>query len=233
MRASRRHRHPSGLPTPWYLSPAYAGSARASNGRRDRHGLQHAEPEIGRRLPVDGMERGRVDRCHGCSRSRGVARQGRPTTCSPILPTTCWMRDPLPSSRSRTVRPDGLQHPSKRCLSGVALHADIRRLATSSIDARHSTAIVRPNVRSYRRELVLSDVFGPTPAAAIGAVHSRNRAAYLAGWFSDGSPERRAAVRGEVSFRCHASKTLTLVARPLRSLTIDVASLDAWDLVVE
>jgi GNAT superfamily N-acetyltransferase len=96
------------------------------------------------------------------------------------------------------------------------------------IDARSSTAVVRPNVRSGRRELVLSDVFGPEPATAIAAVHRRNRAAYVAGWFNAGSPERRAAVRrGMVPIP--GVKTLKLVARPLRSLPVDVTSLAVWD----
>lgn len=96
------------------------------------------------------------------------------------------------------------------------------------VDARSSTAVVRPNVRSGRRELVLSDVFGPEPAQAVGAVHRRNRAAYVAGWFNTRSPERSAALRrGMVPIP--GVKTLTLVARPLRPLPMDVASLATWD----
>ena len=97
------------------------------------------------------------------------------------------------------------------------------------IDAAESTAVVRPNVRNGRRELVLSDVFGSHPAKAIGAARRRNRAAYLAGWFSAGSPERRAAVR-RLMLPIPRIKTLTLVAKPLRALSVDVGSLDAWDL---
>jgi hypothetical protein len=96
------------------------------------------------------------------------------------------------------------------------------------VDAHTSTAVVRPNVRSGRRELVLSDVFGPDPAKAVGAVHRRSRAAYVAGWFSARSPERRAAMRRGM-IPIPAVKTLKLVAKPLRPLPVDVASLAAWD----
>ncbi len=97
------------------------------------------------------------------------------------------------------------------------------------IDVTGGTAVVRPNVRSGRRELVLSDVFGSRPAAAIGAVGRRNRAAYLAGWFSAGSPERSAAARRGM-LAVPKVTTLTLVARPLRELPVDVSSLGAWDI---
>lgn len=96
------------------------------------------------------------------------------------------------------------------------------------IDRKGSTAVVRPNVRSGRRELVLSDVFGPRPGSAIGATLARSRAAYLAGWFAAGSPERKAAVRRGL-VPVPRMKTLTLVARPLRALPVDVGSLAAWD----
>jgi GNAT superfamily N-acetyltransferase len=97
------------------------------------------------------------------------------------------------------------------------------------IDASDSTAVVRPNIRSSRRELVLSDVFGPQPGRAIGAALRRNRAGYLAGWFSAGSRERRAAVRRGM-LPVPRVKTLTLVAKPLRDLRADVGSLAGWDL---
>lgn len=96
------------------------------------------------------------------------------------------------------------------------------------IDAEGSTAVVRPNVRGSRRELIVSDVFGPRPGKAIGAALRRNRATYLAGWFSAGSPERRAAVRRGM-LPLPGVKTLTLVARPLHDLPVDVGSLTSWD----
>jgi GNAT superfamily N-acetyltransferase len=97
------------------------------------------------------------------------------------------------------------------------------------VDGDGATAIVRPNVRGGRRELVISDVFGPRPARAIGRTIARSRAAYVGGWFSKGSPERTAAIRrGMVAVP--RMTALTLVANPLTDMPSDVGSLAAWDI---
>ncbi len=97
------------------------------------------------------------------------------------------------------------------------------------VDRAGSTAVVRPNLRSGRPELVLADVFGPHPEAAIREITRRSRVGYLAGWFSPGSPERKAAIlSGMVPLP--GVKTLRLVANPLRTLPVDVTELSAWDL---
>jgi GNAT superfamily N-acetyltransferase len=98
-----------------------------------------------------------------------------------------------------------------------------------AVETHASAAIVRPNVRGRWKELVLSDVFGPDPAAAIRAAVARNRAAYLATWFSAGSPERAAAVRSGV-LPVPKVRTLTLVANPLRPIDARINSLRGWDL---
>ena len=99
------------------------------------------------------------------------------------------------------------------------------------VDAAGSIAVVRPNLRNGRTELVVSDVFGPAPARAIAAARRRSRAAYLAGWFSSGSPERWAAARAGM-MPVPGVRALTLVARPLHDLPIDVTGLDGWDLAM-
>ncbi len=141
-----------------------------------------------------------------------------------------YLVDPLPVAQLTVTdrTPRGLRTPRTPEYLGwrFSAHPTARYFR---IDAAESTAVVRPNVRNGRRELVLSDVLGPHPAKAIGAVHRRNRAAYMAGWFSAGSPERRAAVR-RLMVPIPRVKTLTLVAKPLRTLPADVGSLDAWDL---
>lgn len=98
-----------------------------------------------------------------------------------------------------------------------------------AIEPGTSMAIVRPNVRGRWRELVLSDVYGPDPVVAIRAAVRRNRAAYLAGWFSEGAPERKAAIMSGV-LPVPRVRTLTLVAHPLRAIDARVNSLDGWDL---
>ena len=96
------------------------------------------------------------------------------------------------------------------------------------METRTSAAIVRPNVRGRWKELVLSDVFGADPAAAIRAAVARNRSAYLAAWFSAGSPERAAAVRSGV-LPVPKMRTLTLVANPLRPIDARITALSGWD----
>ncbi len=96
------------------------------------------------------------------------------------------------------------------------------------IDAGDTTCVVRPNVRNGRRELVLSDVFGPHPSRAIRKTWRASRAAYMAGWFAQDTPERRAATRSGM-IPVPRLTTLTLVARPLRRLPLDTTSLRSWD----
>jgi GNAT superfamily N-acetyltransferase len=99
------------------------------------------------------------------------------------------------------------------------------------VDSSDSTAVVRPNMRKGRRELVVADVFGPRPSSAIRAATRRSRAGYIAAWFSPGSPERAAAVRSGL-VPVPGITALTLMARPLRDLEIDVESMASWDLAI-
>ena len=99
------------------------------------------------------------------------------------------------------------------------------------VDAGDSVAVVRPNVRKGRRELVLADVFGPRPSRAIRRAGRQSRSAYLAAWFSPHTPERRAAVRSGL-VPVPGVTALTLMAWPLRDLEVDVASMTSWDLAI-
>jgi len=99
------------------------------------------------------------------------------------------------------------------------------------VDSGDSTAVVRPNVRKGRRELIVADVYGPRPRAALRQAGRRSRAAYLAAWFSPGSPERAAAIRSGL-VPVPGVSALTLMARPLRDLGIDVTSMPSWDLAI-
>lgn len=91
-------------------------------------------------------------------------------------------------------------------------------------------AVVRPNVRNKRRELVIADLFG-SPGSAIGRVGKVNRSDYLATWFPKGSPERRAVVRRGI-LPVPGLTALTLVMRPLRSLPDSLFAPPAWDVSV-
>ncbi|MDH3499065.1 MAG: GNAT family N-acetyltransferase [Acidimicrobiia bacterium] len=98
----------------------------------------------------------------------------------------------------------------------------------SMVESGGTVAYLRPNHRGPRRELVVSDVLGPAPRAAIRASAAACKADYLAAWFSSGSPERSAATRARI-IPVPKVSALTLVCRPLRELPVDPAELPSWD----
>jgi GNAT superfamily N-acetyltransferase len=100
------------------------------------------------------------------------------------------------------------------------------------VDTPGGTAVFRPNLRRSRRELVVSDAFGEEAGRAIRRAARTTDAAYLAGWFSPGSRERRQAVSAAM-IPLPLVRALTLVARPLRAdLASMVENLDRWDLAL-
>ena len=99
------------------------------------------------------------------------------------------------------------------------------------VDSADSTAVVRPNIRKGRRELIVADVYGPSPRAALRQAGRKSRSGYLAAWFSPGSPERAAAIRSGL-VPVPGVTALTLMARPLRDLDVDVTSMASWDLAI-
>lgn len=94
---------------------------------------------------------------------------------------------------------------------------------------RESVAVVRPNVRRGRAELLVADVFGPDPGSVVRESARRSRTSYVAAWFSKGTPERRAAVRSGL-LPVPGAAPLTLMARPLHESLPVVSSMDRWDL---
>ena len=91
-------------------------------------------------------------------------------------------------------------------------------------------AVVRPNVRRGRAELVVADIFGDPAQGMAAATHSA-RSAYLATWFSKGSPERAAAVRRGF-IPVPGMTALTLVMRPLSDVADTLENMGAWDVAV-
>jgi hypothetical protein len=90
--------------------------------------------------------------------------------------------------------------------------------------------IARPNHRSGRRELVISELLGDSRREALSAVIGQSKAHYAVGWFSRRTPERRAALRCGL-LPVPWIKALELMARPLvEDLPADVSDLAAWDL---
>ncbi len=99
------------------------------------------------------------------------------------------------------------------------------------IDEGASTAVVRVNRRNGRDELIVSELLGTDSRRAITATAKRSQAAYLIGWFSKGSPERKAATRAGL-IPAPRVTALDLVARPLSTIDTDVFDLDNWDLAL-
>jgi len=97
------------------------------------------------------------------------------------------------------------------------------------VNRGEASAVLRPNVRSGRKEVVVSELLGPAGGGLVRDVARVARAAYLAAWFSPGGPERRAAVRGAI-VPVPRMRSLTLMARPLRDLPVNVLDLGAWDI---
>ncbi len=127
-----------------------------------------------------------------------------------------------PSSGLRTPRTGSYltwrfaSHPTARYVT--AEHAD-------------GAAIGRLSIRYGRRELVISEMGGSEGPRAVAAMIRRHAPDYAVGWFSPGSPERRSAVRaGLVPIPRVAA--MTLVARPVRTVSVDTTSPENWDLAL-
>jgi hypothetical protein len=99
------------------------------------------------------------------------------------------------------------------------------------VDEAGSTAVLRTNRRNGRDELIVSELVGADGHRAIAAAAKRSQAAYFVAWFSQGSPERRQAVRaGMIPLPRVAA--LNLVARPLSPMAVDVFDIANWDLAL-
>ncbi|HEU4895600.1 MAG TPA: GNAT family N-acetyltransferase [Acidimicrobiia bacterium] len=142
-----------------------------------------------------------------------------------------FMADPAPASASGLVDRAPLGLRTRRTPEYLAWrfssHPTARYFVTGQSSGR---AVLRPNVRRGRRELVLADLFGEADVAARAATSAARRA-YVATWFSRRSPERSAVIRrGFLPIPGLAA--LTLVMRPLRDLPESYRSLEAWDTAV-
>ena len=92
-------------------------------------------------------------------------------------------------------------------------------------------AILRPSIRNGRRELVISDLFGPNPGRAVALATRRSRSDYLVASFRSGTPERRAVLRSGL-VPVPWTQALNLYAHPLTDLPLEVTALESWDLAL-
>ena len=159
---------------------------------------------------------------------RALGRGQRDSGTDPVL----FIDEPNPASglTIRDRQPVGLRTP--RSATYLRWRFGLHPTATYfRVDKDDSIAVVRPNRRNGKRELVLADVFGSRPRAAIHAAAQRSRSDYLAAWFTPGAPERKAAVRAGL-MPVPGMRPLTLMARPLGDLDVDVLDMSNWDLAV-
>jgi GNAT superfamily N-acetyltransferase len=98
-----------------------------------------------------------------------------------------------------------------------------------AINSGSGAAVVRVGVRKSRIELVMSDLIGDAGSSEVRRAHRGNKARYMAGFFSKGSPERSAAMAGGM-MPVPGMKALRLVAMPLTDIDIDVFDLGSWDI---
>lgn len=96
-------------------------------------------------------------------------------------------------------------------------------------DGVASGLIARAGARGGRSELVISEMVGSPRSTSIRSAARMSRARYLAGWFSNGSPERKAALKGGL-LPAPGVKPLHLIALSLSDLETDIHDLSAWDL---
>lgn len=97
------------------------------------------------------------------------------------------------------------------------------------IGSNSGAAVVRAGSRGSHTELVLSDLIGGAGSTEVRHAARANRARYMAGFFSKGSPERMSAVTGGM-IPVPGKHALHLVALPLTDIDIDVFDLGCWDI---
>jgi GNAT superfamily N-acetyltransferase len=88
-------------------------------------------------------------------------------------------------------------------------------------------AVGRVHNRNGRRELVISDLAGRGSHKAVARLRNATRPDYTVTWFSDGAAEKGWAIRSGM-LPVPGLKALTLMARPLRDLPVDLAWKN-WD----
>jgi GNAT superfamily N-acetyltransferase len=93
----------------------------------------------------------------------------------------------------------------------------------------NGAVMLRPNVRSGRAEVVVSDLIGDISPKAFRSAARASDSHYLVSWFSGGSPER-AASTSAMFLPVPKLTALTQVALPLVDLDVDVFDPKSWDL---
>lgn len=135
-----------------------------------------------------------------------------------------WLVDAL----SREARGLRTRRTGDYLLWRFGAHPTARYVATGD---EGGAAIGRLSFRSGRRELVISEAGGTNSASAIRTLIRAHSPDYAAGWFSERSPDRTAAVRAGL-LAVPRVAALTLVARPIDRVVPDPLQPDNWDLAL-
>jgi GNAT superfamily N-acetyltransferase len=101
----------------------------------------------------------------------------------------------------------------------------------SVVESGNGLAVFRSNVRNGRAELVVSDLLGTDTTSAVRRAARSTDAAYLVGWASKRTPERRSLLAAGL-VPVPRVTALTLVAHPLRGLEERTDELAGWDLML-
>lgn len=157
-----------------------------------------------------------------------------------VRPKRPWRRSPadrsllIPGGRAPTAS-DALDRPATGLRTPRT--ADYRRwrfvqhptAGYRMVELGSASVYLRPNVRSGRGEVVVSDIAGTVDAAQFREAARAADAHYLVTWFSHGSTERRAAITSGF-LPVPRLVALTQVALPLTDLDMDVHDPTSWDL---
>lgn len=157
---------------------------------------------------------------------RRSSRDGRPPRPSDLIADPGSTRD-LTSTRRPAMGLTTKRHP-------VYLDWRFARNPTARyavVGDGDGQAVLRPNLRRDRRELVISDIFGSQPSLAARAARRGSHPDYLVASFQRRTPERSALLRAGL-VPVPGLRALTLYARPMVDLPYDVTSMSAWDLAL-
>ena len=151
-------------------------------------------------------------------------------SATPIEPDWRLAGDPADDNVDAESTRLGLQTPrsSRYLIWRFAMHPTARY---GALTRSSGTAVVRPNLRNGRTELVVSDVLGTSPSEAVRTAVRESKADYEVAVFPPGSPGRHAVQRAGM-LPVPGVVALRLVARPIDPLDIDLLNAKSWRLTL-
>ena len=163
------------------------------------------------------------------SPAKGLLRTHGEYTELPTVSDFMTRAEPITAPSAPDRQPLGLRTPRTDSYHSwrYSAHPTARYV---QVNGSNGTAIARLAFRGKRRELLISDVYGDGMRQTITTCRNAARTSYVGAFFSKGSPERTAAMRS--GFTPVPRTGLTLMAKPLRPLDVNVGDLAAWDIAL-